>query len=306
MGVENLQSIITEQQNRKTLQIDRQSTEEILSIINEEDQTVPHHIKKEIGSISTVVDQVVAAFENGGRLFYIGAGTSGRIGILDASECPPTYGTPPEMVQAIIAGGEEAIFRAVEGAEDNEQLGASDIDKYKITKKDVVIGITASGRAPYVLGALKKAKEIGATTVSFTCAKNAILNEVADYKINIEVGPEVITGSTRMKAGTTQKLVLNMITTSSMIKIGKVYKNLMVDVQPLNKKLVDRAKRIIQNVTGCTMEEASKLFEQSNGNPKLAIIMYSCDVDVQTAINLLNSSQGFVYKAIKAYNNKIN
>ncbi|MGM0836495.1 MAG: N-acetylmuramic acid 6-phosphate etherase [Bacillota bacterium] len=302
MGLENLQNLVTEQQNGKTTQIDRQSTEEILAIINEEDQTVPLHIQKEIPSIAEVVDSVVESFEAGGRLFYVGAGTSGRIGILDASECPPTYGTPPEMVKAIIAGGEPAIFKAVEGAEDSEELGANDIKQHGVRLHDVVIGITASGRAPYVIGALKQAKELGAKTVSFTCTKDATLNTVADYKINIEVGPEVITGSTRMKAGTTQKLVLNMITTTSMVKIGKVFNNLMVDVQPLNKKLVDRAKRIIQQVTGCSLDEATTLFDSSEGNPKVAIIMYTCQVDAVKAAELLSNAKGFVYKAIKAYN----
>ncbi len=302
MGLENLQDLVTEQQNSKTLKIDRKSTEEILEIINEEDQTVPIHIKREIPSITKVVDQVVKSFEMGGRLFYVGAGTSGRIGILDASECPPTFGTPSEMVKAVIAGGETAIFKAVEGAEDSEELGASDMHSNGVRLHDVVIGITASGRAPYVIGALKEAKKLGASTVSFTCTKDSALNKVADYKINIEVGPEVITGSTRMKAGTTQKLVLNMITTTSMVKLGKVYNNLMVDVQPLNKKLVDRAKRIIQNVTGCSFEEASELFDQSEGNPKIAIIIFTCQVNKDKAAELLSDANGFVYKAIKAYN----
>jgi N-acetylmuramic acid 6-phosphate etherase len=302
MGLENLENLVTEQQNVKTTQIDRQSTDEILRIINDEDQTVPLHIQKEIPSIAAVVDQIVKSFELGGRLYYVGAGTSGRIGILDASECPPTFGTPPEMVKAIIAGGETAIFKTVEGAEDSEELGAADMKNHGVRLHDVVIGITASGRAPYVIGALKQAKELGAKTVSFTCTKDATLNTVADYKINIEVGPEVITGSTRMKAGTTQKLVLNMITTTSMVKLGKVFTNLMVDVQPLNKKLVDRAKRIIQKVTDCSFEEAGMLFDQSEGNPKIAIIMFTCQVDRDKAAQLLKDANGFVYKAIKAYN----
>lgn len=302
MGVEKLQNLVTEQQNSKTSQIDRQSTDEILASINEEDQSVPLHIQKEIPSIAKVVDRVVESFNLGGRLFYVGAGTSGRIGILDASECPPTFGTPPEMVTAIIAGGNEAIFKAVEGAEDSTELGAANIRKHGVKQNDVVIGITASGRAPYVVGALKQARELGASTVSFTCAKEAILNKEADYKINIEVGPEVITGSTRMKAGTTQKLVLNMITTTAMVKIGKVFQNLMVDVQPMNKKLIDRAKRIIKQVTGCSAEEATTLFHAAEGNPKIAIIMYSCSVDLEKARELLENASGFVYKAIKAYN----
>lgn len=303
VSMEKLDSLVTEQQNRRSTQIDRKPTEDILNIINNEDQTVPLQIKQSIPDITKVVDRIVECFKNDGRLIYVGTGTSGRIGVLDASECPPTYGTSPEMVQAIIAGGEQAIFKAVEGAEDNEDLGENDIVIHNINEKDIVVGITASGRAPYVIGALKEAKRRGATTVSFTCNKNAELNKFGDYLINIEVGPEVVTGSTRMKAGTAQKLVLNMLTTASMIQVGKVYNNLMVDVQPLNEKLVHRAKRIIENITCCSREEAEELFQVSEGNPKLAIVMHQCKVDREMALKLVNESHGFVYKAIQAYKN---
>lgn len=299
----DINGLVTEQQNEKSQNLDQKSVEEILQIINTEDQKVPQYIKEFIPTISVVVDQVVESFQQGGRLFYVGAGTSGRIGILDASECPPTYGTDPEMVQAIIAGGDQAIFTAVEGAEDSEILGAEDINKHLVKPSDIVIGITASGRAPYVIGALKEARLKGAKTVSFTCTENAKLNQYADYSINIEVGPEVVTGSTRMKAGTTQKLVLNMITTTSMIKIGKVYDNLMVDVQPLNEKLVKRAKGIIQSVTGCSEDEANYYFDKAKGNPKIAIIMHQCKVEYEDANKLLDNAHGFVYKALQAYKN---
>jgi N-acetylmuramic acid 6-phosphate etherase len=293
--------LITEQRNVKSLLIDRINTKEILEIINQEDQTVAYEIKKYIPVIEKVVNSIVSGIKKGGRLFYIGAGTSGRIGILDASECPPTYGTPPELVQAIIAGGEAAILHAVEGAEDDENLGVLDIGKKNIGKNDVVVGITASGGAPYVIGALKEAKDRGAKTVSFTCNKNAPLNEYGDYKINIEVGPEVISGSTRMKAGTTQKLILNMLTTTTMIKLGKVYQNLMVDLQPSNKKLIERSKKIIRHATNCDTDTATALFHASNGNPKLAIIMHKCQVSLEDAKELINKGDGFVYDAIKIY-----
>jgi N-acetylmuramic acid 6-phosphate etherase len=301
MVMEDIRNIITEQRNQCSYHIDRKSTEEIVKIINKEDQTVTDQIEKEINSIVKVIDTIVDSMQLGGRLFYVGAGTSGRIGTLDASECPPTYGTPPDLVQAIIAGGDQAVFQAVEGAEDDEELGAYELGMRNVQENDVVIGITASGRAPYVIGALKEAKNRGAVTVSFTCNKDAVLNHYADLLINIEVGPEVVMGSTRMKAGTSQKLVLNMITTTTMIKLGKVYDNLMVDLQPLNKKLINRSKRIIQYAVGCTEEVSAKLFEDSGRSPKVAIVMYRCQVDRDTAIQLLKSQDGVVHQAIASY-----
>ncbi|WP_139488652.1 N-acetylmuramic acid 6-phosphate etherase [Brevibacillus dissolubilis] len=298
--MDETKQIVTEQRNARSYQIDRKSTEEILEIINAEDQTVAEQIQKEIPVISQVVDRIVHAFTQGGRLIYAGAGTSGRIGTLDASECPPTYGTDPEMVQAMIAGGVDAVFRAVEGAEDNEAQGGLDIEAKAIKPVDVVVGITASGGAPYVIGALKRARELGATTVSFTCNRQAKLHEHGDYQISVEVGPEVITGSTRMKAGTAQKLVLNMLTTASMVKLGKVYDNLMVDLQPLNLKLVDRAKRMIMTAANCTREEAERLFTEADGNPKTAIVMHICQINRDEATRFLSEAQGFVHKAIQA------
>lgn len=302
--MENIESLITEQRNLLSYQIDRKSTEEILQTINEEDQTVPLKIKEQLPQITAVVEEILKAFQKGGRLFFVGAGTSGRIGKLDASECPPTYGTSPELVQGIIAGGDQAVFQAVEGAEDNEELGMTDILLKGIGEQDIVIGITASGRAPYVIGALKEARRLGARTVSFTCNKQARLHDYGDLHISIEVGPEVVTGSTRMKAGTAQKLVLNMLTTATMIKMGKVYDNLMVDVQPLNEKLVDRAKRIIAQATGCSREEAEKLFVRAAGSCKVAIVMQQCQIDKETAESLLQQEAGFVHQAIQAYEDK--
>lgn len=303
--MENIEALITEQRNQNSLQIDRKTTQEILETINAEDQLVPMKIRDQIPQITAIVDEIVKALQNGGRLFFVGAGTSGRMGMLDASECPPTYGTPPELVQAVIAGGEQAVFQAVEGAEDNEQLGANDITHRGIGEQDIVIGITASGRAPYVVGALKEARRRGAKTVSFTCNTEARLHHYADLHLSIEVGPEVVTGSTRMKAGTAQKLVLNMLSTASMIKLGKVYDNLMVDVQPLNQKLVDRSKRIIALATGCSKETAEELFIRSGGRPKVAIVMKKCQVDKATAESLLQHGSGFVHQAIQAYENKM-
>ena len=298
MLIEEIKNLITESRDENTRFIDRKSTEEILTIINEHEQTVAEKVKNEIPAITKVVDKIVNAFRNGGRLFYIGAGTSGRIGVLDASECPPTFGTDPSMVQAIIAGGNDALLKAIEGAEDNEELGCKEIAERGIRNKDVVIGIAASGRTPYVIGALKEAKRCGAATIAFACNKQAKINDYSDMHINVEVGPEVITGSTRMKAGTAQKLVLNMITTTSMIKLGKIYENLMVDVQASNKKLIDRAKRIIMDATDCSWVEADQLFNKANGNLKAAIVMHNCNCDQGTAENRLKKANGFVYKAI--------
>lgn len=300
--MDDIRELVTEQRNVLSDGIDRKTPLEILGIINKEDQKVPNIIEQHLPEIEKVVKAVVNSLSNKGRLFYVGAGTSGRIGILDASECPPTYGTPPEMVQALIAGGKGAVFQAVEGAEDNEEVGKKDIDDASLKQEDIVIGITASGRAPYVIGALREARKQGVTTVSFTCNKKAKLNDYGDYLLNIEVGPEVVMGSTRMKAGTAQKLVLNMITTTSMIQLGKVYGNLMVDLQPLNQKLVQRCLRIIEHGTGCTEAEASDLFDKALGNPKVAIIMRQCNVSRETALQMLEEKEDFIYLAVEEHN----
>lgn len=299
-----LEGLTTEQRNPNSIGIDKKDTVSILKIINKEDKLVPLAVEREIKSIGRVVDIVVNAFKRGGRLFYVGAGTSGRLGVLDAAECPPTFGTDPEMVQAIIAGGREALVKAVEWAEDKEIEGKKEIDKRSFNSKDVLIGITASGQAPFVIGAMKGAREIGADVVALSCNEKSKTFNHADYIIHINVGPEIITGSTRMKSGTAQKLVLNMITTASMIKMGKVYNNLMVDLVPVNNKLVQRSKRIIMLATGCDETEAKKAFKESGSKPKTAIVMVLLGVNKETAEALLNKNEGRIGLAVDAYEKK--
>lgn len=296
-----LESLITEQVNSSTKNIDTMSTIEMLNSINNEDIKVAYAVKEEIPSIVEAVDVVSEKLKNNGRLFYVGAGTSGRLGILDASECPATYSTNPEIVQGIIAGGNKAIFTSIEGAEDDEEKGRKLIKEKGINSKDVVIGITASGRTPFVIGVMKEAKKNGIVTIGISNNKNSLINEEVDIKINPIVGPEVIMGSTRMKAGTSQKLILNMITTASMIKLGKVYGNLMVDLQLSNKKLVDRAIRIIEYAANVKKEIAKEYLEKSDFNPKVAIVMLKTGVDKDKAKELLKKENGFVTKAIETY-----
>ncbi len=296
-----LEGLTTEQRNPNSIGIDKKDTISILKIINEEDKSVPLAVEKEIRNIGIVVDIVVAAFKRGGRLFYVGAGTSGRLGVLDAAECPPTFGTDPQMVQAIIAGGREALVRAVEWAEDKEAEGRKEIDKRGLAPGDVLIGITASGQAPFVIGAMKRAREIGASVVALSCNEKSKTFNHAGYIIHIDVGPEIITGSTRMKSGTAQKLVLNMITTASMIKMGKVYNNLMVDLVPVNNKLIQRSKRIIMLAAGCNAETAAKVFKESGRKPKTAIVMVLLGVGKETAETLLNKNEGRIGLAVDAY-----
>jgi N-acetylmuramic acid 6-phosphate etherase len=271
-----------------------------LEIINEEDKTVPYAVEKEIPYIEKAVEHIVKAFKSGGRLLYFGAGTSGRLGIVDASECPPTYGVPYGMVEGFIAGGKEAVFRAQEGAEDYEENGANDVLRANVTSNDVVCAIAASRRTPYVIGAIKKAKELGATTIFITCnpRENFNIKEV-DVAICPYVGPEVIMGSTRMKSGTAQKLVLNMLTTTAMIRIGKVYENMMIDLQLTNKKLVERAKRVIMTITGVSYEEAAKYLELSGGHVKTALVMIKAGVTREEAQRRLKEADGFVRIAIE-------
>ncbi len=299
----HLRNLTTEQVNEKTKNIDMCTTEEILEIINEEDCLVPLAVKCEISNIAKAVDIIVEQIKKGGKLYYVGAGTSGRIGILDASECPPTYGTDPELVQAIIAGGSDAIIKSIEGAEDNEAEGRAIIQAKGINRNDVVIGITASGRTTFVLGAIREARKMGAVTVGISNNSISQIRNEADFAITPLVGPEVIMGSTRMKSGTSQKLVLNMITTTVMIKLGKVYGNLMVDLKPTNIKLIDRVIRIVMNATGTTEKETRKWLELSGFNPKIAIIMKKTGVSKEAAEKLLNDNSGFVTKAIESYNN---
>lgn len=294
-----ISNLATEQRNIKSTNIDYLSTLEILKIINEEDKSVPIAVEKEIPYIEKAVDEIVRSIKNGGRLLYFGAGTSGRLGVVDASECPPTFGTPPELVQGFIAGGKEAMFVAQEGAEDLEENGANDIIKANVSSKDVVCGIAASRRTPYVIGAIKKAKQLGATTLYITCTPRETFNiPEVDIPICPYVGPEVVMGSTRMKSGTAQKLVLNMLTTTAMVKLGKTYENMMIDLQMTNKKLVERAKRIVMTITGIDYNEATKYLEEANYHVKTALVMILAKVPLQEAKDRLVRSEGFVRKAI--------
>jgi N-acetylmuramic acid 6-phosphate etherase len=295
--------LTTEQRNPNSMDIDARSTTEILTIINNEDKKVAHAVEKEIPYIAEAVELIVHALKNGGRLLYFGAGTSGRLGVVDASECPPTFGTPFGMIDGFIAGGKEAMFRAQEGAEDHEENGAKDVLAANVTDKDVVCGIAASRRTPYVVGAVKKAKQIGAKTLYVTCnpRENFNIKEV-DVAMCPYVGPEVIMGSTRMKSGTAQKLVLNMLTTTSMIRLGKVYENMMIDLQMTNKKLVERSKRIVMTITGLSYEEAGDYLSEAKGHVKTALVMIKAQVSADEAKKRLKLADGFVRKAIEKNN----
>lgn len=293
-----LSQLTTEQPHENTQNIDQLSSEQIMILINNEDSLITDAIRELIPLIARAADHVVEAFQKGGRLFYIGAGTSGRIGILDASECPPTYGTDPSMVQGLIAGGFRAVKEAIEGAEDSEELGEQDINENGINEKDVVLGIAASGRTPYVLGAMRRAKERGAVVIGLCNNYESPMHQYAEFVIEAVVGPEVIMGSTRMKAGTSQKLILNMLTTTAMIRIGKVYKNLMVDLNPSNNKLVHRAKRIITLATGASEEAVEKAYHEAGAHVKTAIVMLLANVSAGEASKLLDGTSGFVRSAI--------
>ncbi|MCT8560648.1 N-acetylmuramic acid 6-phosphate etherase [Glaesserella parasuis] len=290
--LKTLGQLITEQRNPNSMQIDTLSAYEIVQIINNEDKQVPLVIEKVLPQIAQAVEKIVEAFQQGGRLVYIGAGTSGRLGVLDASECPPTFGVSPEMVKGIIAGGERALRHPIEGAEDNKEAGKQDLQAVEFSQKDVLVGIADSGRTPYVLGALAYAKQLGATTVSIASNSNSAMSQIADIVIDTVVGAEVLTGSSRMKSGTAQKLVLNMLTTASMILIGKCYQNLMVDVQASNQKLVARAIRIVMQATECSREIAETTLVLAENNAKLAIMMILADLDKDGAEQLLSQQQG--------------
>ncbi|BBN99542.1 N-acetylmuramic acid 6-phosphate etherase [Sporolactobacillus terrae] len=292
-------NLATERRNQKTMNLDTMSLHELLTMMNHEDQTVPHAIEQALPAIEQATQHVVSSFKAGGRLIYMGAGTSGRLGVLDASECLPTFSVSPEMVKGLIAGGEKALTMAIEGAEDSKELGGEDLKEQLISSKDTVIGIAASGCTPYVIGGLTYAKSQGAKTVSLACNTEAAISRYADTAIEIETGPEVLTGSTRLKAGTAQKMVLNMISTASMVQIGKVYGNLMVDVQPSNSKLIDRAKRIIEEATGTDRNTAEEKFIQANHNVKAAIVMTLLHCTYDEAIVRLNAAHGFVRKTLK-------
>lgn len=294
-----LEKLLTEKRNPRSMALDQMSNLEIITLMNQEDYQVIETIKKNTESIDQVIEDVVAVFKNGGRLFYIGAGTSGRLGILDAVECVPTFSTSPEMVQGLIAGGVTALTEAVEGSEDSLSLAEADLRQVGLSEKDYVLGISASGRTPYVIGGLNYAKQVGAKTGALSCNSPAEISQYAEQKIELPVGPEVLTGSTRLKAGTAQKLVLNMISTISMIRLGKVFNNLMVDVKPTNKKLVERSKRIIMEATGVSAEVAEEYYREADQNVKLAIMQILTGIDVATASKLLAEHQGNIREAIQ-------
>lgn len=294
-----LKKTTTEKRNQNTMDLDKQTTNEILHSMNAEDKSVPDAVHEEIDQIEKAVTRVIESLRIGGRLIYMGAGTSGRLGILDAVECPPTFGTSYETVQGIIAGGNDAIIQAVEGAEDDPELGVYDLQSLDVSDKDTIIGLASSGRTPYVIGGLRYSRSIGAHTVSISCNKQAEISEEADVSIEVEVGPEVLTGSTRLKSGTAQKMVVNMISTTAMIGLGKVYQNLMVDVQPTNEKLRERAKNIISQATSISDEQALSYLEASGYNPKIAIIMVEKACHYEAAQKRLQQANGFVRKALE-------
>ncbi len=297
-----LSQLVSEGRNPETMDIDLLSSEQILVRMNQQDSLVPLAVEKVIPEIAEAVDAITHAFKQGGRLLYVGAGTSGRLGVLDASECPPTFGTDPEMVVGIIAGGKDAMFKAKEGAEDDPVLGAQDLKDIALTNKDVVVGIAASGRTPYVIGALEYTNEIGATSVALSCNPASDIANVANIAISPVVGPEALTGSTRLKSGTAQKLVLNMLTTASMIRLGKSYQNLMVDVKATNAKLVARATRIVMQATDCNKEAATIALKQTDYDVKLSILMILTGLDKANAKKQLTKQDGFLRKAVDSEN----
>lgn len=295
-----LSSLITESRNSATTSIDTLATFEMLKVINDEDKKVAFAVELALPEITQAVDLISAAFQKNGRLIYCGAGTSGRLGILDASECPPTFGTPAEQVIGLIAGGHQAILKAVENAEDNPQAGRSDLENINFNKNDVLVGIAASGRTPYVIGAMQYAKSINAQVVSINCNPDSPMSSISDVNICALVGPEVVTGSSRLKAGTAQKLILNMLTTGAMIRIGKVFTNLMVDVQATNAKLVERQKNIVMAATDCRREEAEIALSQCQGHCKTAIVMILTNSDAEQAKLLLGKNNGFIRQAVNS------
>jgi N-acetylmuramic acid 6-phosphate etherase len=289
----------TEQRNPNSTDIDTKTSAEILRIINDEDKTVAFAVQNELPYIEAAVESIVESLKNGGRLLYFGAGTSGRLGVIDAVECPPTFGTPDQLIRGFIAGGKEAMFKAQEGVEDYEENGFKDVVAANVSHKDVVCGIAASRRTPYVLGAIKKAKELGAYTILLTCnPRGSFSMENVDLAVCPYVGPEVIMGSTRMKSGTAQKMVLNMFTTTAMIRLGKVYENMMIDLQMTNKKLIERSKKIVMIITGISYDAASVYLEKAGGHVKTALVMIKAGVNAEEAAKRLKKTGGFVRQAI--------
>ncbi|WP_069131340.1 N-acetylmuramic acid 6-phosphate etherase [Rhodohalobacter halophilus] len=293
-----LEKLLTEQRNPASEEIDLADSRQIVSIINSEDKKVAHSVETRLDEIASAIDTIVSKLKTGGRLLYFGAGTSGRLGVLDASECPPTFGTKPETVQGFIAGGKEAMFVAQEGAEDSEEEGRKEIMNAGVTSNDIVVGLAASGRTPYVHGAVKAAAEIGAPTIFVTTVSADQVDLKVDHMIDIPVGPEVIMGSTRMKSATAQKMVLNMFTTGAMILLGKVYQNVMVDLQLTNKKLEERAKRIVMLLAKLSYDEASSYLEKADYHVKTALLMALGDLNQKQAVDELKKHNGFIRRAL--------
>lgn len=295
----NLNKLDTEKRNSNSKNIDKMSTIEIVKLINEEDKKVALAVQEALQEIADAIDLIYNQIKKGGRLIYIGAGTSGRLGVLDASECPPTYGVSFDLIRGIVAGGESAMFKAKEGAEDSKELCIEDLKAIEFNKNDALVGIAASGRTPYVIGGLEYASKVRAKSVSICCVNDGEISKYSDIAIEVIPGAEVVTGSTRMKAGTAQKMILNMLSTGVMIKCGKVYENLMIDLKPTNKKLVERAKVIIMESTGCERETAEKFFYKSSENVKLAIFMILSGLEVEDAIKVLEESEGRISEALE-------
>ncbi|MGH2063976.1 N-acetylmuramic acid 6-phosphate etherase [Aerococcus urinaeequi] len=298
MSVE-INQLTTEKRNPNTMHLDQMSVGQVLELMNKEDQQVPEAIAEALGQIEAAVETIIQSLKAGGRLIYFGAGTSGRLGVLDAAECVPTFGVSPDLVVGLIAGGDKAMVEAVEGAEDSLILAEEDFKKLNLNANDTVVGIAASGRTPYVIGGLQYAQSIGAKTVSIACNQQAKISRFAQIPIEVDCGPEVLTGSTRLKAGTAQKLILNMLSTVSMIGIGKVYQNLMVDVQATNEKLEERSKRIIMAATECSYEEAASYFEAANHKVKVAIVMILTNLNATEASRKINAANGFVNQVLQ-------
>ncbi|NGZ15184.1 N-acetylmuramic acid 6-phosphate etherase [Vibrio aestuarianus] len=294
----DLTQLVTEGRNSASADIDTLPTLEMLQVINREDQKVAFAVEKTLPQVAQAVDAIVLAFQTGGRLIYMGAGTSGRLGILDASECPPTYGSHPDLVVGLIAGGHQAILKAVENAEDNTELGQDDLKHLHLTDKDVVVGIAASGRTPYVLGGMAYAKSVGATVVAIACNPQCAMQRQADIAIIPVVGAEVVTGSSRMKAGTAQKLILNMLTSGAMIRSGKVFGNLMVDVEATNAKLIQRQNNIVVEATGCNSDQAEQALNACQRHCKTAILMILADMNAEQATQKLAKHNGFIRAAL--------
>lgn len=295
----NLSSLQTEQRNPRSMHIDRMDTIDMVRVINQEDHLVAQAVEKELPHIAEAVDVITEKLKNGGRLIYCGAGTSGRLGVLDASECPPTYGVDPGMVVGLIAGGPKAVTQAAEGAEDKAELGVEDLKHISFTEKDVLVGIAASGRTPYAIGAMDYARSIGAPVIAVVCCAGSEMSRHADITIAPVPGPEVVTGSSRMKSGTAQKMVLNMLSTASMIKLGKVYENLMVDLRPSNEKLVQRAIRIVCSATGAEAAEARRALEEADMHCKTAIVMILMNLTAEEARAALAKADGRIAQAVE-------